>query len=149
MIEMQNSASQNHHFYSFPKWIKKMILWCKAVLSANVSRAYSGEPISEDQLYHSTAALLQTATSITNVTQTFLVGALFERTLLFRWAWAVTEQNDKTEYWTVMTPEGEGKPGHCWAVRRGIYFRLPKIQCIPSKWTQLFLSNVSLFLPRD
>ncbi len=24
---------------------------------------------------------------------------------------------------------------HCWVVRHGIYFRLPKIQCIPSKWT--------------
>ncbi len=28
-----------------------------------------------------------------------------------------------------MTAEGEGKPGHCWVVRCGICFRLPKIQC--------------------
>ncbi len=43
-----------------------------------------------------------------------------------------------------MTVEGEGEPGHCWVVRCGIYFWLPKIQCIPRKWTKRFFKALNL-----
>ncbi len=39
-----------------------------------------------------------------------------------------------------MTAEGEGKHEQCWVVRRGIYFWLLKIQCIPSKRTERIIS---------
>ncbi len=54
-----------------------------------------------DQLYcmsqHSSSTANSNKYKYINVTYTFLGGALFERTLLFRWAWAVTEQNDRME----------------------------------------------------
>ncbi len=65
---------------------------------------------------------------------------LFERT-----AFLVSMSGNGVEWWSgtshgaVMTAEGEGAPGDSWVVRCGIYFRLPKIQCIPSKWTKRFL----------
>ncbi len=68
---------------------------------AEHNRSRSVKEISCTTACHSTAALLQTGTSTSNVTKTFLVGVLFERTLLFRWAWAVTEQNDRVERYTV------------------------------------------------
>ncbi len=65
---------------------------------------HSGEQISDqrcpDQLYHSMwqhSDATANRNKYTNVT--FLVGALFEQTYLFRWAWTVTEQNDRMEYW--------------------------------------------------
>ncbi len=57
-------------------------------------------------------------------TQTFLVGALFEWTSLFWWAWAVTEL----------------RTGQCGAT----YLWPPKIQCIPSKWTNRFFEAHNL-----
>ncbi len=88
----------------------------------------------------STAALLQTGTS-THV----LVGMLFERTLLVRWAWAVTEQNDRAErhavqWWRMRERGNLDTAGRC----GNTYFRLPKIQCIPSKWTNRFFEACNL-----
>ncbi len=92
---------------------------------------------------HSTAALLQTGTSILTLHSHLLSARYLSG--LFRWALSVTEQNDWTvsnaaQWWWLR----EGKPGHCWVVRRDIYFWLPKIQCISSKWTKRFFEAHNL-----
>ncbi len=55
----------------------------------------------------------------TNVTQTFLVDALFQRTLLFQGAWAVTEQNDREEchtaQWWRLRESNQNTAGWCGA----------------------------------
>ncbi len=111
---------------------------------------HSGEQISEGDLTciaqyscttacNSTAALLQTS-----------ILTLFERTWLFRWAWAVTEQNDRAEYWT------EHHAAHWWRLRErgklnttgrcGINIQLLKIQCIRQNASSRHIICLDYFL---
>ncbi len=111
---------------------------CVCVVKENTCLCH---PFIQRYKSHTEFALLQTATSILTLHRPFLSARYLSG--LFRWAWALTEQNDRgerdTAQWWPLRERGKlDTAGWC-----GIHF-LPKIQCIPSKWTKRFLEAHNL-----